>query len=92
MSSYIYILTNKTNSTLYIGVTKNIYRRIYEHKTGFNIDSFTSKYNLNKLIYVEVYPTLMEAVTREKQLKRWNRDWKFELIKSVNPKFNELFV
>jgi putative endonuclease len=91
MSSFVYILTNNFNTTLYIGVTNNIYRRIYEHKNEFNQESFTSKYNLKKLIYVEEFSNISDAITREKQLKNWHRKWKIELIESVNPSFKELF-
>jgi putative endonuclease len=92
MSSFVYILTNNFNTTLYIGVTKNINRRIYEHKTEFNQDSFTAFYNLKKLVYVEEFSNIAEAIAREKQLKNWRRQWKIELIETINPGFNDLFV
>lgn len=88
-SYFIYILTNYNNSTLYIGVTNNLERRIFEHKNEL-IDGFTKKYKLKKLIYFEEYPSIVEAIAREKQLKRWHRDWKFNLVKEINPQLNDL--
>jgi len=86
---YIYILTNSNNSTFYIGVTNNIERRSFEHKEGL-IPGFTQKYKLKKLVYIENYPTALEAIAREKQLKNWHRQWKINLIKSQNPKMLDL--
>ena len=85
----VYIMTNYLNSTFYIGVTNNLVRRVLEHKEKAN-DGFTSKYNLNKLVYYEVTESIMVAIEREKQLKNWRRDWKIDLIKSVNPGFKDL--
>ena len=87
---YIYILTNKINSVLYIGVTNDLQRRIYEHKNKL-ITGFTRKYNLNKLIYFEHFENINDAIKREKQLKKWNRSWKEELINKENPKWNDLY-
>lgn len=87
-SYYLYILTNKSG-TLYIGVTNNIERRFFEHKLKIN-NGFTSKYNLNKLIYFETYTDINLAIAREKQLKNWNRQKKLNLIKSLNPHFDDL--
>ncbi|KKR72370.1 MAG: Endo/excinuclease amino terminal domain-containing protein [Candidatus Roizmanbacteria bacterium GW2011_GWB1_40_7] len=72
MNCWIYIITNKSNSTLYIGVTSNLVKRIYEHKNHI-VKGFSSKYNLNKLIYYEQYEQIEEAILREKRLKKWNR-------------------
>lgn len=85
---YVYILTNKSN-TLYIGITGNIQRRSNEHKRGY-VNGFTKRYNISTLIYVEEYDDPKEAITREKQLKGWNRHKKMQLIKTLNPKFEEL--
>jgi len=85
----VYILTNYLNTTLYIGVTNNLLRRIYEHKTEEN-KSFSQKYKLNKLIYFEITETIESAINREKQLKNWKREWKLDLIKKVNPSFKDL--
>ena len=86
---YVYILTNKTHSVLYIGVTSNIVKRIYEHKTHV-IDGFTAKYNVDKLIYIEEYSSITDAIAREKQLKGWRRSKKDELIRGQNPEMKEI--
>lgn len=87
---YVYIMTNKTNSTFYIGVTNDIIRRVFEHKNNL-IDGFTKKYSVHKLVYVEQYDFLTDAIAREKQLKNWHRDWKINLIMKENPNFNDLY-
>lgn len=87
--AYVYILTNKNNTTLYIGVTNNIERRLYEHRNKL-VEGFSSKYNLNKLIYLEETNNIKDAIQREKQLKGWRRDKKINLIKQQNPDFIEL--
>lgn len=86
---YVYILTNLNNTTLYIGVTNDLKRRLYEHKNKL-IEGFTSKYNLDKLVYFEITESIESAINREKQLKRWHRDWKINLIKEGNPDFYDL--
>ena len=86
---YVYILTNKTNSVIYIGITNNLLRRLYEHKNKL-LDGFTKKYNVNKLVYFEQTSDINEAIKREKILKKWNREWKIELIKKQNPEFKDL--
>ena len=80
---YIYIMTNKVNTVFYVGVTNNLLRRIYEHKQKY-IQGFTEKYNIIKLVYYEVFGDISFAILREKQLKRWHREWKVNLIKSQN--------
>lgn len=89
-NSYVYIITNKVNSVLYIGVTSNLVKRIYEHKTKLS-EGFSKKYNLNKLVYYEVFENIECAISREKQLKRWHREWKFNLIKDFNPQLEDLY-
>jgi len=89
MTYYVYILSNKTNKVLYIGVTNNIQRRINEHREG-KVDSFTRKYKLHKLLYFEEYKAIEAAICREKQLKNWHREWKFNLIKTQNLKLIDL--
>lgn len=89
MKYYVYIITNKINTVLYIGVTNNIERRIQEHSEGV-VDSFSKKYRLHKLVYVEEYATSYDAISREKQLKNWNRKQKEQLINSLNPNWNDL--
>ena len=86
---YIYMLTNKANRVLYIGVTNNLERRIFEHKHKL-IEGFTKRYNLTKLIYYEVTSDIHSALEREKQLKNWHRDWKINLINNFNPLWKDL--
>ena len=85
----VYILTNKSNTVLYIGVTNNLPRRIFEHKNKL-VEGFTSKYKLDKLVYFEQTENVMSALNREKQLKNWHRDWKNNLIFKFNPKWTDL--
>ena len=86
---YVYILTNKSNKVLYIGVTNDLERRMYEHKNKM-IDGFTKKYKLTKLVYFEATTNINSAIEREKQLKNWHRDWKINLIKESNPEWRDL--
>ena len=87
---FIYILTNKNNTTLYVGVTANILNRIQQHKTKYNPKSFTAKYNLNKLVYFEAFQMIGDAIGREKQLKAGSQVKKTALIESINPNWNDL--
>lgn len=87
---YVYMLTNKYDKVLYIGVTNSLLRRMYEHKNKLNSKSFTCRYNLNKLIYFEDYEDINHAISREKQLKGWLRIKKVQLIKTKNPEFKDL--
>ncbi|MBX9621764.1 MAG: GIY-YIG nuclease family protein [Alphaproteobacteria bacterium] len=89
MSYYVYILCSQRNGTLYIGVTNDIVRRIYEHKTKM-LKGFTEKYEVDKLIYMETYEDVNDAIHREKCLKKWNRSWKISLIEETNPEWNDL--
>ena len=86
---YVYIISNNFRNVLYIGVTRNIERRLYEHKNKL-IDGFSKKYNLNVLLFYETTEYALDAIAREKQLKKWNRDKKFALIKSINPELRDL--
>ena len=86
---YVYILASKKNGTLYIGVSSNLMKRIYEHKNKL-IEGFTKKHNVNKLVYYEETTDVTIAISREKQLKKWNRKWKLELIEKNNPEWNDL--
>ena len=81
---YIYILTNKSNKVIYIGVTNDLERRMFEHKNKL-VEGFTKRYNLMKLVYYEVTEDVESAISREKQLKNWHRDWKINLINQFNP-------
>lgn len=87
---FIYILTNMRNGTLYIGVTNNLARRMYEHKMHL-IKGFSDRYNLDRLVYFEETNDILSAISREKQLKKWNRAWKIELIEKANPNWNDLY-
>lgn len=91
MSSYIYILASKKNGTLYIGVTNNLMRRVYEHKNGV-IEGFTKSDKVHMLVYYEEYSSINEAIAREKQLKHWNRQWKTRLVEEHNPQWNDLYA
>lgn len=86
---YVYILTNKRNGSLYIGVTANLHRRMLEHKS-FAIPGFASHNKLNQLVYFEEFPTIDEAIIREKQLKKWSRVWKVRLIENANSEWHDL--
>jgi len=88
---YVYILASKRNGTLYIGMTNNLVRRVWEHKNKL-ARGFTQKYNIDILIYYEVYDDPQTAITREKQLKNWSRKKKIALITKVNPKFEEIVL
>ena len=85
----VYIMTNYLNTTFYIGVTNDLVRRVYEHKMKIN-EGFTSKYNLNKLVYFEITDNVNDALNREKQLKNWKRAWKLDLIQKTNPTYSDL--
>jgi putative endonuclease len=86
---YVYILSSKRNGTLYIGVTNNLERRLNEHRNNL-IEGFTNKYNVHHLVYFEDVNDIQSALQREKQLKRWTRKWKLELIEKVNPEWRDL--
>jgi putative endonuclease len=86
---YVYILSN-INKTLYVGVTNNIARRLFEHSTGMHTTSFTQTYHIHKLVYIESYSEIRFAILREKQLKKWNRTKKIQLIEKNNPNWNDL--
>lgn len=86
---YIYIMTNKYNTVLYVGVTNNIERRVQEHRLG-TYKAFTARYNCYKLVYIEEYSSIIEAIAREKQIKSWSRARKEKLIDTLNPERREL--
>ena len=87
---YVYITASKRNGTLYIGVTSNLKKRIYEHKESL-IDGFTKKYKVNKLVYFETTNDVNSAIQREKQMKKWKREWKLKLIEKENPCWIDLY-
>ena len=82
-------MTNYLETSLYIGVTSNLQKRVWEHKNKV-VKGFTEKYNVNKLVYYELTDSIETAINREKQLKRWHREWKINLIKEMNPEFKGL--
>ena len=86
---YVYILSNFTNTTLYVGVTNDLKRRLFEHKNKM-LPGFTEKYNVDKLVYFEKTTDVKSAIQREKNLKKWKRSWKIDLIKKFNPRFKDL--
>lgn len=90
MSGYTYILFNKRNGTLYIGVTSNLVKRVYEHKNKL-VDGFTKKYNIDKLGYYKIFDDIEEAIIREKKLKGASRKKKLELIEMINPEWLDLY-
>lgn len=86
----MYLITNKYNNVLYVGVTSDIKVRTQQHKSKYYPASFTAKYNCNKLVYFECFSNIEEAIAREKNIKKWKRAWKNELINKVNPKWDDL--
>ena len=87
---YVYILTNRTNSVLYVGVTSNLKNRIYQHKEKL-VEGFTKKYNVAKFVYYEIFDDIRDAILREKQIKGGSRAKKIELVNSMNPNFKDLY-
>ena len=85
-----YILASKRNGTLYIGVTSDLVKRIWEHKNNM-VEGFTKRYNVHKLVWYELHESMESALTREKRLKNWKRKWKLELIEKSNPKWLDLY-
>lgn len=87
---FVYILASQRNGTLYIGFTNDLQRRIWEHKEK-RVAGFTKKYGVDKLVLFEEYEDVNNAITREKQLKKWNRAWKIKLIEEMNPNWSDLY-
>jgi putative endonuclease len=86
---FVYILANRAHGVLYVGVTADIDQRLWQHRNGMG-SKFCRKYGIDRLVLVEEYPTIEEAITREKQLKNWRREWKIELIEAANPEWVDL--
>jgi len=86
----VYILASKRNGTLYVGVTSDLPKRVWEHKND-SVDGFTKRYGIHRLVYFELHDGMESAITREKQLKKWNRAWKLELIEKENPDWKDLW-
>ena len=87
---YVYMLASKKGGTLYIGVTSNLQKRLWEHREGLN-EGFTKKYSVNRLVYCEPFEDAENAILREKRLKTWKRQWKIDLIEKDNPNWNDLY-
>jgi len=90
MGGYVYIVTNRRYGTLYIGVTSDLVQRIAQHRLGV-VDGFTKEFKLKLLVWYEIHSEIREAIVREKQLKKWRRDWKIELIQKINPLWEDLY-
>jgi putative endonuclease len=87
---WVYILTNRPRGTLYVGVTSNLIRRIYEHREGV-AEGFSKTYGVKMLVYYEQYATAIAAIQREKNIKHWPRKWKIDLVRSINPEWRDLW-
>ena len=87
---YIYIMASKRNGTLYVGVTNNLLKRVYEHKNDL-VEGFTKRYGIHRLVYYEQVADINSAIQREKRLKKWRRQWKIELIEQMNPDWKDLY-
>ena len=90
MAYYVYILASKERGTLYVGVTNDLMRRVYEHKEGL-AEGFSKRHSVNRLVYFETHESIEAAILQEKRLKRWRRDWKIELIERDNPHWVDLY-
>jgi putative endonuclease len=88
---YVYILCSERNGTLYTGVTSDLIKRVYQHKNDLT-DGFTKHYGVHHLVWYEVHASAEAAITREKQIKKWNRQWKLNLIESHNPEWRDLYL
>ena len=90
MGYYVYLLASRKHGTLYVGVTNDLIRRVYEHKNKI-IRGFTTRYGVDRLVWYECYDDPINAITREKELKKWRRDWKIRLIEENNPDWVDLY-
>ena len=91
MTYYVYILSNNTNVTIYTGITNDLIRRVYEHKTHADTKSFTARYGIEKLVYFEETSDAYTAISREKQIKSWSRKRKNRLVETINPSWEDLY-
>ncbi|MYM75348.1 GIY-YIG nuclease family protein [Duganella sp. FT134W] len=89
--SYVYMMASGMYGTLYLGVTSNLVRRVWQHREGV-VDGFTKQYHVKQLVWFEQHTDIYAAITREKQIKKWRRDWKIELIQKTNPLWRDLFL
>ena len=90
MPSFVYILANKRNGTLYTGVTSDLIKRVYQHKSDL-VEGFSKKYGVHNLVYYEMYDNIIDAIKREKCIKKWRRKWKLSLIENMNPQWSDLY-
>lgn len=90
MPYYVYILASRPNGVLYVGITNDLARRIYEHREGL-AEGFTKRFQVKRLVYIEAHDDVREAIAREKRIKRWKRSWKIELIERTNPNWDDLY-
>ena len=90
MSYFVYLMASQKNGTLYVGVTNDLVRRVFEHRTNF-VEGFTKRYGVHTLVWFESTSSIEAAIQREKQLKNWKREWKLELIEEANPDWNDLY-
>lgn len=90
-SGYVYILASESYGTLYVGVTSDLVRRIWQHREGL-ADGFTKTYQVKRLVWYEIHDDIIAAIAREKQLKKWQRAWKVELIQKANPEWRDLYL
>jgi len=91
MAYYVYLLASKKHGTLYLGVTNDLVRRVHEHRTKA-VAGFTKRYDVDKLVWFEIYDDALTAIAREKELKKWRRDWKIRLIEESNPEWVDLYL
>jgi putative endonuclease len=90
MAYYVYILASRRDGTIYVGITNDLVRRVYEHRIKA-VPGFTAKYNITRLVWFEIYDDPISAISREKELKKWKRAWKVQLIEKDNPDWNDLY-
>jgi putative endonuclease len=90
-SSYVYILASGLNGTLYVGVTSDLVKRVWQHREGL-AEGFTKRYGIKHLVWYEIHAEILEAIRREKQIKKWDRSWKMELIHKSNPTWRDLYA
>ncbi len=90
MGFWVYVLASRPGETLYVGVTNDLIRRVYEHREGL-VQGFTKRYAVKRLVYYEQHDTVLAAIQREKNIKHWSREWKIDLILSLNPQWRDLY-
>ena len=89
-AAYVYILASQPYGTLYVGVTSDLVKRVWEHKSGL-VEGFSRKYDVKRLVWYEQRASIVEAIAREKRIKRWHRDWKVNLVQAINPNWDDLY-